>query len=284
MIDFITLKSANAAARIYAKADILDHIEKNDFVRHYIPSVSLNIGEDTDYDCTIHIETSNANHIDINYPHAYYHFSDPLNLADVITLTEFMLERARQEKGIICLHGAVSIINDQAYAFLGGASGIGKSSLAYELAHMRQGTFLYDEKMLINLNTLKLVGGVGALYVSNQYWADKTGINIGSKMDLKSQTAPNFDINSFVFPVLSQTGTEAKKSTLSSDKLEWHLWEESCRKIRATSRRFFNYSTPVQSLDTEKVSLWRSNQIKILSKDVTGSYVTGNISKACLKI
>jgi len=73
----------------------------------------------------------------------------------------------------------------------------------------------------------------------------------------------------------------------SSEKFEWHLYEELTRKIRATSRRLFKNSLPVPSLDTSIISQKRSSRVKEFVKFISCYYMSGTeeqISKGIFKL
>src|SRR5574344_1541260 len=107
----IYIKSSISIIELIDLNDVKDNIISDDFFTSYIPSVELL--ETSFYkDATITIEKCNKNKLELNYPSIYYGYVS-LNTKDVISLIEYILERSRQEQGIVCIHGAGAIVNNK---------------------------------------------------------------------------------------------------------------------------------------------------------------------------
>lgn len=118
----IYIKSSVAVVKVIAKETIISAIINDSFFYSYIPSVEILNTTAENIDATIKIDETTENILDINYPNIYYGYKK-LNIKDVISLIEFIFERARQEKGIICIHGAGAIISHKLIACWGPATG-----------------------------------------------------------------------------------------------------------------------------------------------------------------
>lgn len=268
----VFLKSASAIIKLDIEADTFKKIIEDEFFYAYIPSVRV-IDRQEKYDATIYVNKSMVNSIEVNYPNVYYNY-DSLNFKDIITLIEFVFERARQEKGVFCIHGAAVIVDDKAIISWGPATGMGKTTLALTLS-IGENQFYSDEKVLIDFLNQKVVGRIKKIYLSNDYWKGKFGNNQFYENDI-SALDKEYDISMFIYPLIC----EEKNIVLDKwtpNKFAWHLYEETSRKIRGTSRVFFNYSYPVSSLDTFALSVTRLNMVKDFSNSVSSFYYKGNI-------
>ncbi len=270
----IYVKSASAIVKICSDEKTLSDITNDDFFSSYIPS-ALILNNCEKFDAVITIKKSSKNQIKLTYPNIELEYID-FNPKDAISLTEYILERARQEKGIICVHGASAIVDGKAIVCWGPATGMGKTSLALKLSE--GGMFYSDEKVLVDLINKKTVGRIKNQYVSNDYWRKKLG---NSKYFVHENTAEDleYEISLFSYGLICNQ-EEYMFDIWTSDKFLWHLYEESCRKIRGTSRMFFGNTYPVMSLDTEELAANRMKLVKEFTKNVKAIYYKGNIEKA----
>lgn len=118
----VYIKSSAAVVKVVAKETIISAIINDSFFYSYIPSAEILNTTAENIDATIKIDETTKNILDINYPNIYYGYKK-LNIKDIISLVEFIFERARQEKGIICIHGAGAIISHKLIACWGPATG-----------------------------------------------------------------------------------------------------------------------------------------------------------------
>lgn len=277
MNDNIFIKSATATVKIVAEANDIKEIINSDFLYSYIPSVEIfKCSNYKNEDAIVFAKRATKNAINISYPKAYYTFN-VLNIYDIISFIEYILERARQEKNIVCIHGAGSVVNNKLIICWGTATGIGKTTLALELSK-NGNSFYSDEKILIDLKNNKAVGRIKNQYISNNYWKSKYG-------DLKYYENENLfkketcDISLFIQPVICN-----QKETIwdewNDEKFLWHFYEESCRKIRGTSRTFFERTYSAMSLDTFELAQKRLKLIHDFTKINKAIYYKGNAENA----
>ena len=267
------IKSSKAVVKVISEEKIIKNIMEEEFLYTYIPSVE--IVDNSEVDKIVVIKKYKDNKIKISYNTITY-FSKDINIKDVIAFIEYVLERIRQEKGIICIHGAGAIINDKLIVTWGTTTGMGKTSLALELA--KDNLFYSDEKILIDLNTMKAVGRISKQYLSTNYWKSKYGDNSYYEHN-NIAVDKKYDIAMFVQPIIcNQDGYVLDEWT--NDKFLWHLYEESSRKIRGTSRILFNNTYPVMSFDSESISLNRLKLLKKFTKKIHAYYFKGNVNKA----
>lgn len=156
----------------------------------------------------------------------------------------------------------------------------GKTTLALELAE-NNGLFYSDEKILIDLKNKKAVGRIKNQYLSNEYWKEKYGnkeyyehTNLAKDIDYK--------ISLLVQPIICEQSSYTL-DIWDASKFLWHLYEESSRKIRGTSRIFFDNTYPAISLDTKTLALDRLNLLKEFVKNVPAVYFKGS-SKVAVEL
>ena len=270
----IYIKSASAILKIVAEEDILNKTVEDDFFTSYIPSAEI-VESDT-FDATLVAVYGETSSISLDYPMVtmtYSHFHPK----DLVSLAEYVLERARQEKGIICVHGAGAIVDNKAVVSWGTATGMGKTTLALAIAD-NGNEFYSDEKVLVDLKNRTVVGRIANQYISNDYWRKQFG-------DTKFRTPNNlstsitYDIGLFVHAIVCNQ-PETMIDHWTSDKFFWHLYEESCRKIRGTSRMFFGFTTPIDSLDTNELATRIIEWVREFTKSVPAMYYKGTASTA----
>lgn len=271
------LKSATAIIKINIDESIIQDIIGSVFLYSYIPSVEvLEEVNEKIVDANIYVEKCNENKIEIDYPKVHMKCIEP-NVYDIISLAEYVLERARQEKGIICIHGAGCVIKNKLIACWGTATGMGKTTLAIELSK-NENTFYSDEKILIDLKNKKAVGRIKKQYISNDFWKSKLGDLIYYEHDNITKEDV-YDIEMFIQPIICNQ-KEFVIDKWKSEKFLWHLYEESCRKIRGTSRLFFNNTYPIMSLDYDKLAKDRLELLRKFTKEIPSIYYKGNIQNA----
>ena len=271
---FVIVKSYNAAVRICSnnKSDI-DQISQSLFLRRYIPQYEIFLYR-RHFDCDLKIQHSRSKKFSLKYPVATY-FVSTYNEKDIISFAEFLLERARQERGLYCIHSSAATVRGRGIIFWGGASGMGKTRLALTLANMKDCLFFSDEKTLIDLPHNMMRGGVATAYLSKSHF-QKTH---GGKPFLEHNRAPSdVPIRFFIYPYVEEQSKNIIVERWFPEKFNWHLYEELSRKIRGTSRRIFANTMPLPSLDTQKLSEDRSRAVKKYTKKIPCYFLKGSES------
>lgn len=265
------ISSGGVTIKIDINEKKFEDIVNDEFFYAYIPDVRISNNLQNSYDAEIKIIESLIDNIEFNYPIIIFK-SKKMNTKDVISLIEFVFERARQEKGIICIHGASAIVSNKAIICWGPATGMGKTTLALELS--KKGYFYSDEKVLIDLNNATTIGGISRQYLSNTYWKNKFG-NQDYIVHNNTASKQRYEIFLFVYGIICNQNNYIYDNW-EDFKFFWHLYEESSRKIRGTSRLFFDFSYPVPSLDTYELSVKRLELIKTFVKKVKSVYYKGS--------
>lgn len=276
----IRFKSSKAVVKIIISADDYKLIKNEEFLYSYIPSLEIYEEEkNKKFAAQIIIKKDKQNSLKFDFPNIEYNYIE-FNTKDVISLIEYVLERCRQEKGIICIHGAAAVLKNNLIISWGPATGMGKTTLALELA--KHGNFYSDEKVLIDLEKKSGVGRIKNQYISNDYWRNKYGSN-NSYKEIKTSKKINYKIGLLVHPIICDSN-EFIIDVWNKEKFLWHLYEESCRKIRGTSRMFFNNTYPAPPLDTLELSKKRLELVKSFVNNIKGIYYKGNVNNIMLRI
>lgn len=275
---YLIIKSLDSAVKIASlKKNWIKNLQHSEFLKRYIPNYEISASNES-AGCKLILKNGRPQ-FSLKFPNATYS-NLKYDEKDIVSLAEFLLERLRQESGYYCMHSSGVIINNKGVIFWGWASGIGKTRLVLSLVKNFEAEFFSDEKTLIDLKNKLMLGGVKYAYLSKNYFKN---IHKGKKVLSFIMPQSQAKIAFLVYPQLS----ESKKLFMerwSSEKLEWHLYEELSRKIRATSRRLFKNGLPVPSLDTQTLSQKRSSDIKQFAKFIPCYYMCGNERQIAEKI
>ncbi|MEK9175637.1 MAG: hypothetical protein AAB795_03560 [Patescibacteria group bacterium] len=271
---FVIIKSSDAVIRIQSiRQSDIDRIKCSKFLRRYIPQFEI-LNSKHKFNCNLKIAHSNNKTIFLKYPTAKY-FAQLYNDKDLISFAEFLLERARQELGIYCIHSSAVVINGKGIIFWGGASGMGKTRLALKISTLKNCSFYSDEKTLLDLQGNVMCGGIYTAYLSKPHFQKNHGEKSFLEYKRASESVP---IKLFIYPYVEEESKKLIIERWSSEKFNWHLYEELSRKIRGTSRRMFANTIPLSSLDTQKLSEERSRSIKKYTKKIPCYFLKGSES------
>lgn len=227
---------------------------------------------------TIRVFRSNKNYVLLETNNAVFSFVASPPVYDIISVMEYIFEKLRQEKGIYCIHGACTIYKKSAFIFWGGLSGIGKTRIAFELAKENNANFYSDEKVLLDLNTMEVCGGINKIYQDKKYWQNINPTIYNSKNNQR------FNIAFMIQPIVEEMSRNIIWEAMSEKKFNWHLYEELSRKIRGVSRRIFDFSIPLESLDTESNAIKRIQKTNFLTSRINSFYAKGDSQKIIKQI
>lgn len=279
----IVIKSNIARVRIHsAKSSDIEKVAQSEFLRRYIPQFEI-VDSKQSVNCNLKIRTSAKKKFSLRYPTAEY-FVPSYDEKDIVSFAEFLLERARQERGIYCIHSSSAVVKGSGVIFWGGASGMGKTRLTLKLSETKDCSFFSDEKTLIDLRKNIMCGGVSTAYLSKPHFKNTHG---DMPFLERSHALSNIPIRFFVYPSVEEESKNLIVEQWSPEKFDWHLYEELSRKIRGTSRRIFSNTVPLPSLDTQELSEERSRAIKKYIKKVPCYFLKGSesaIIKAILRL
>lgn len=191
------------------------------------------------------------------------------DLRSVIVILGALLEQKRQAHRLYQAHGAAVVINNKAVAIIGGMSGIGKTTLALALQNLPGGTFIGDEKFVLDGQERAIVG---ACPLSKDNYKNDTGYTVDINRCTKA-----VKLGLVVFPVITNE-TELTYYKLDALKLFWHLYEEASRDIRNLNFLYNNFTETRNSFDRASIMKQRIADIQNISTRTPAYFIRGNAS------
>lgn len=140
----LKVESKECVASIQGPDKVLEEVLCSDFLYNHIPMAREVREKKCDVNVTLEVGEFSCN---FEYPNAEYH-NPVLNPNDVIALTGYLLERARQEKGVYGLHANAVDINGKGIVVFGPPHS-GKSTLSLTIAKLSGGKVVSDNICLI---------------------------------------------------------------------------------------------------------------------------------------
>jgi len=269
----INLEAVHVTGEIRASPSKIEEILSDNFTFHYLPDCRITektadvfVVEDPNFDKMCKIE----------YPFAK--LNSKADGRSFVVLTEYLMERKRQESFGICSISSSSVYkNNKAIIFIGGETNLGKTSCALEL--VRNGFRLYsDEKTLIDLEKATLSGGSRDV-VWRKEILRKRFLENGefSKLFYEGRTSPN--IKAIILPHTDNGLKEPVIQQFDPLDLFWILTKEFCRRIRGNTKFINYYEYLLPSIDTEELAQKRIKLTREFAKKVPGYYFQGNFNQ-----
>jgi|TARA_Y100000310_G_C20600120_1_gene772571 hypothetical protein len=272
-MDHIVLNSAKVIGRISASPEKIVLISRDPFTFHYLPELKIDYHESPDVFVE---EREQVKPVILEYPHAY--ISPTPDHRGLVSTCDYLLERARQEKwGTYLLNSSSVQMDGRAVVFFGGATNLGKTTSALELAS-RNFEFFSDEKTLLHLDEAKLCGGSRSMPLRKKVLMDR----IGSKREfapLEENSCTDPMLAMMILPHMDHGLVKPIHYQFEKADAFWHLNKEFARRIRGDTKFVGNFMYPLQSLDTEELSSKRVVAIRKLVERVPVYYFQGNSSQ-----
>ena len=252
------------------------------FLESYIPAPRIN-PQVENISGTLILKYANSSIPDFTFSDSEASFTgkliDSVSLEDIVTVIDYCLEYYRQKESIYCLHGSSVSQNNQGIIFFGSISGLGKTTLALNLCSHHHFDLVGDEKVLINKD-FQIIGGCQRLRYNKQSLYDSTNPKLDnlppSKLNEEiSLNHSHVPIKLLILPILLPNSSLLETDSWDEAKTNFHLYEELTRKIRGVSRRIQDFSLPLPSLDTPKISRRRSEYCHILSQRLQVQLIKG---------
>jgi len=248
-----------------------------EFVARTVPSGSM-IPSSRTLGTSIEIRGASGRGIREQFPN--FTVYGEVNSKDAIALGDYLLERRRQEAGIYNLH-ASAVARGETCTVIHGASKSGKTVIPLEL--MRRGgvRYLVNERTLIDLEDAALVGGCERVALSGYHKEMFPGLIEADAISLGDFTRPRYAINKVIYPNIDSGQKSIIVEEWGSEKAEWLLYPELSSKIRGTNKRMFDFTRPLDSIDTRELAERRIGALKIFLDKTPFYFVKGTLEGIC---
>ena len=270
----INIESAGVLGQISASSKTLKKISEDDFTYHYLPEAKIDCsgrGPDVFVE-----ETSEESLLLMDYPEIAIPCTE--DHRGLVSACDYLLERARQEKlKVYSLNSSSVQENGKSIIFYGGATNLGKTSSALELA-VKGFELFSDEKTLLDLGNQTLYGGSKSIALRKEILQKK----VGSSKEFKKFNESSYNnpsINMLILPHLDHGLENPITYQLDSMDSFWHLNKELARRIRGDTKFFGDYKYSLQSLDNKDLSNQRIKLVKRLTEAVPTYYFQGSLKQ-----
>lgn len=265
---------------IICESAIMNLIHDSNFLASYIPNLLIKKKEISETK-KILIKKGISPDISAKWNLVLIKINNRTSYEDIITLIEYWINYFRQKHRIYSLHwSAVSNWNNGIY-FMWNISGLGKTSLAIKLCQIPWYKFIGDENILIDhnwhiTNWVKFIKfNKKSLFEYHDNALHNTYIQSHQNTKVEDENIP---LKILIQPIVCIWWTlEVEKR--DSLKIDFHLYEESSRRIRWISRRVNKFTIALQSLDTYNLSKKRIQVVKKISSSIVWYTIKWDIEK-----
>lgn len=281
------ISSKNCCIKIISKSINLKQLKKdlldNHLLYRFIPDLNFSIKQKQ-----IVLSIENQKKIKINFslkkPFIYGRYPSDFNSTDIIVLSEYLLERLRQESGICTIHSSAIYKKNKSILFFVNLTGAGKTSLALYLHKKYQYQLFSDEKTLIDIKKIKLVGQTRKIFLPEKTKNNlqSFGLKLPKIINIKKTNSKNCCL--LIVPIIIPSATGVTVHQYRPDQLRWHLYEEVSKDIRLINGSIFNFSYPLQSLDNHQLAVSRQYFVKIISQQIPCYCIFGTLPDVAKKI
>lgn len=198
-----------------------------------------------------------------------------LSISDIITIVDYIYEPQRNMQGIYTLNSS-SVFNkdSKGVIFFGGATGMGKTSLARYLDSKQDFAIFSDDKTLLNIHTLQVIGGPNYLYINKSNLSKEFDLDENTQLRFNREDKNNIKLSLFVYGYIQKGFKE--RSIWSKDKFFWHIYESLTKRVRGVSRRIADGRIALPSIDTTDLSDKRIKDIDHLCSNLDCVFIKGN--------
>lgn len=270
----LIIDSCNEKVEILSTNSLKEILETSisSFGKRYIPS--LKIKEEGNPKARLEIELTSKFNLKGKFPYLKYEGENPV---DMLVLTEYMLERLRQENCKYSIHSSSVEKNGKGIIFFGWKDS-GKTSLSLKLSLEYGFNFLSEGKTIIDKD-FKVVGCIHRLESKKEFIKRKFKLE-DSLNNLTLSKGARAKL--FIYPQI--TFEKLKIENWNNEIGDFHLYEHFSWKIRAANARIYDFSYPLPSLDTQKIARERSNFIKNLINKIKVYHIRGRPKDICAKV
>ena len=269
----LNIESFGVVCGIEADEPLLQQILEDRFTKHYIPGANY-----VDLEPSIKlIQTNMIKPVALDYPVAL--FREGLGSRDVVTIAEYLLERARQTKGLYSLSSSSASKNDQSVIFWGGATNLGKTSSMIKLVKDYDLRFVSDEKTILCLLDYSVMGGSESIPIRKEIIGELVDCKLGQFYEPNKIMRSKSLSTLMIQPHLDEGREKPIISILSPHDFYWLFVRELSQAIRGTTRLVDNFRYQLPPLDTEDLSQKRLAEARKFSDKVPCFYFQGSLDQ-----
>lgn len=267
----VTMRCATrnvAGSVIFSIPTCYSHIRNDPFWKEFIPGVELSHTESLDKS-TIEFKEGTFASFDSELKQVVLPF-DPPHIKDLIVIVGYLLERERQKNRIYTMHGSAVSLCGKGVAFIGGVTGIGKTSTALACSYKANGLFISDEKFLIDSTGIRIVGGIKSAILKSS-----GDLNSAQKVEIEPKPV---SLKKCVVPVLLPKGSGLRIAPIQYNyyQTHWLYYEEMTRDIRLVNGLVDQFSQALPSLDTQILAKNRVQSAAAMANSIPCYYVAGD--------
>ncbi len=266
----VKFSSVGVVGEIETTGEKVQEMLSDPFSFHYIPNCRVTNEEGEVFvieDPRIQTPCS------INYPRS--RLNPNSDSRSFVIVGEYLMERRRQDqKGIYSISSSSVYRRERAILFFGGATNLGKSSCALELAENEFDLFS-DEKTLVDLENRVLAGGSRSIPLRKDVIKAKFRDEEDFKgIDYDDAVTPQVEF--LVLPHLDHGLSEPIADKFEPLDLFWLLTKEFSRRIRGDTKfiNYFEYLLP--SIETNELAQKRIALTKDFTRNIEGYYFQGS--------
>lgn len=220
----------------------------------------------------------------LNRPYLYGQYLQNFNSTDIIVITEYFLERLRQERAICTIHSSSIYKKDKAIILFANLTGAGKTSLVLYL-HKRYGYQIFsDEKTLVDIEKIKLVGQTSKIFLEKRTKDNLKFFGLDLPEIINIKKASDKKLRLLIIPIIVPLEGAPIIYQYTPNQLKWSLYEEFSKDIRLINGLILNFSYPLQSLDNHQLAIKREYFIKKISQQIPCYYILGDLPNVAQKI
>ncbi len=263
---------------VFDSREFMEEMLGSDFIKKYIPSPEIEHGGII-IPAKINVSSRENFSFSGDYPEFNYCGN---NLYDVLFLSEFMLERARQEADMYSIHSSSASRNGKA-VLLFGWKDTGKTSVALHLAREHGFKFLSEGRTVMDKD-FRITGKIHHIEEDNDYLKERYGFD-DSCLDV-SRLCPissdNDEMELMIYPQI--TGYPLEIRPWDFAKASYHMHELFGYVIRGATKNLNNYQCPVQSIDTPELAKKRCKFVNSLVNSKKVIQIRGSLEDICKTI
>ncbi len=252
----------------------------NPLLYKFIPDLNFSLQSEK-----INLQIENQKRLQINFtlnqPFIYGKYNYDFNSTDIIVISEYLLEYLRQKQNICVIHSSAIYKNNKAILLFANLTGAGKTSLALYLNKKYGYKLFSDEKTLVDIKRIKLVGQTKKLFLENRI-QNTLGYKLPKFINIKK--AGDKKLCLLIVPVIIPSVAKTIIYKYQPKQLHWCLYEEFSKDIRLVNGLIINFSYPLQSLDNHQLATSRQKFVKKISSRVPCYCILGELTEVAKKI